>query len=69
MAEEVCSPAGASAVTALIAYLKEQRVTSIADMQHIELDWMRASLEPKGITAMLLNKFLSLARKQASASV
>ena len=56
------SAAGQEAVGAVSDYLRSQRVTSLPDLQWLQLDWLCAALEPQGLPPLLLNKFLSLAK-------
>lgn len=56
--------AGLDAVNAVSDYLRSQRVTSLADLQWLQLDWLCAALEPQGLPPLLLNKFLSLAKQR-----
>lgn len=59
----VClEPAGEVATAALIRYLQEQRVMEREDLQFLQLDWLISALQPAGISPLLLNKFLSLAK-------
>ncbi|KAK9815402.1 hypothetical protein WJX72_003093 [[Myrmecia] bisecta] len=58
------TPAGQAAVDALASYLQRQRVTSLQDLQWLQLEWLCHALEPQGLTPLLLNKFLSLARQR-----
>lgn len=58
------SAAGIDAVGAVSDYLRSQRVTSLPDLQWLQLDWLCAALEPQGLPPLLLNKFLSLAKQR-----
>ena len=67
LVNEVClEAAGEAATKALTSYLREQRVLSLADLQFLQLDWLLAALQPAGISSLLLNKFLSLAKQRAA---
>ena len=67
LVDEVClEAAGEAATKALTGYLREQRVLSLADLQFLQLDWLLAALQPAGISPLLLNKFLSLAKQRAA---
>lgn len=58
------SAAGIDAVGAVSDYLRSQRVTSLPDLQWLQLEWLCAALEPQGLPPLLLNKFLSLAKQR-----
>ncbi|KAL3151010.1 hypothetical protein ABBQ38_012881 [Trebouxia sp. C0009 RCD-2024] len=58
------SAAGQDAVGAVSDYLRTQRVTSLPDLQWLQLEWLCAALEPQGLPPLLLNKFLSLAKQR-----
>lgn len=63
LAKKVClEPAGELATTALLTHLKEQRVTSMEDLKFMQLDWLVSALQPAGLSPLLLNKFLTLAK-------
>ena len=53
--------AGPSAERSVQDYLRSQRVTSLADLQYLQLDWLCSALQPMGIPPLLLNKFLAQA--------
>ena len=53
--------AGPSAEHSVQDYLRSQRVTSLADLQYLQLDWLCSALQPMGIPPLLLNKFLAQA--------
>ncbi len=62
--------AGASAERSVQDYLRSQRVTSLGDLQYLQLDWLCSALQPLGIPALLLNKLLAQAKQRiAHASV
>ncbi len=64
LASMVCSEAaGEAATAALVQYLREQRVMKVGDLQFLQLDWLIAALQPQGVSPLLLNKFLSLAKQ------
>ena len=56
------SAAGQEAAGAASNHLHSYRVTSLPDLQWLQLDWLCAALEPQGLPPLLLNKFLSLAK-------
>lgn len=63
---EVFEPGlGPPGVQTVAAFLAEQCVGSLADLEFLELDWMVAALAPRGVPPMLLNKFLALGRRRA----
>lgn len=41
--------------------------TLCSDLEYMELSWLVEALQPRGLTPLLLNKFLQLGRKQAAA--
>lgn len=68
LVEEVFAGAvGSVGTQAVVDFLNRQKLATLTDVEFIELSWMRAALEPLGIPAMLLNKFLTLGRRRASA--
>lgn len=57
---------GADGTAALLAFLQQQRVMSLGDLQYLQLDWLASALQPAGVPMLQLNKFLSLARERAA---
>lgn len=56
--------AGQGAVLAVAHFLRQQRVTTLVDLQFLQLPWLQEALGPLGLPPLLLNKFLSLAHQR-----
>jgi len=39
------------------------KLMKVDDLQFLQLDWLIAALQPQGVSPLLLNKFLSLAKQ------
>lgn len=62
--EVFAGAAGPAAAAAVRNFLQAQRVTALSDLQYLELPWLQEALVPVGVTPLLLNKFLGVARRR-----
>ncbi|KAL6782858.1 hypothetical protein ACKKBG_A08375 [Auxenochlorella protothecoides x Auxenochlorella symbiontica] len=66
LARSVFEPAlGPPALQAVCSFLSAQCVSSLDDLEFLQLEWMVTALHPHGIPVLLLNKFLTLGRRGA----